>query len=870
MGAPTQTAILAEIGAVRRTLPRGTRWRLNGGSLRLLAAGEVDLFACRRGETGTLGAALPIARLGAGGALFPVDAETPAVDLIAVAAGEIEVLELDLARVSEADRRRLAPLHGQWLAAVTGREEGDPGIDDAALLAQVEDRLSARDAQAAARRAGRAAQDEVATARSVATIAAVGETSRRSMRPPAPGTDPVQAALELIGWRTGFAIVPLPTEQVALPPDEKLAWLTGASHLRMREVSLGNVDWADDGMPLLLFRRGDDAPWVAAPRTTRGWDLIEPVSGARQDMTAARLEEFRSHGVMLYRALPEDLTIKRVLRFALTGSGEDVRRAILAAALVSLLGLFTPIIAGVIVDDIIPHARVGGLTPLIAVLAAVALATATLALARAIALVRIGGRSSVQFQAGLWDRVMRLPTGFFRRYSVGDLVMRLSSVEKVRGLVSGVGVSALLSGVFSTVNLVLMLYFDWRLGLIAGTVALLAAAAIVFLTWLQLGLLRDVIERQGQVTGILLELLSGVAKLKVAAAESRAFNHWAEAFAGQRRSKYRADRLRNHMTLVAGLLPAVFTIVLFVSVGARGGIDVSSFIAFNVALGQFVLGIVLATVTVTQMLTAVPLFERLQPILQAKPETSRPTGTVEPLRGGIAVDGVSFRYHREGANVLNDVSLTVEPGEFVAVVGPSGSGKSTLVRLLLGFERPVEGTVYYDGRDLGQLDLRSVRQQLGVVLQNARLTTGTVIENIIGSRRLSTEDAMAAARMAGLTADIDGLPMGIQTYVSEGGATLSGGQRQRILIARALVRRPRILLFDEATSALDNATQAVVARSLEKLNVTRVVIAHRLSTIQNADRIYVMQAGRIVQHGTFDELMAEDGLFRALARRQIA
>ena len=866
-------------GAVFARFPMGTRWPLDDAPLRLVQNGSVDVFGRHRGDRRRPGALLHLERVGPGAAIFPVGADESDVELIAVAASDIECLEIGLSRMTDAtdpeDRELFADLLAAWMAAIAGEpvidQSRDPGADwGARLLERVEDRLDRRAADAANRRTGRSNQDQTAAETSMATIASVGESEGRAFDPNPGGHDPLQASLHFMGRLMGFAVADLPSDKEGLPLDEKLSWLVGASHLRVREVSLRSKVWTEDGVPLLVFGRDDDLPRVAVPRAGEGWDLIEPTTRVRQALTAECAACLHNRGFMIYRSLPDKVAPRGLLRFSFANSGSDLRRVVVLSAVVAVLGLTTPIVAKAIVDDIIPYAKIDSLVPMIAALVAIAVSTGLFGIARAIALVRIEGRGSVQLQAGLWDRIMRLPSGFFRRYSVGDLAMRLFGVELVRGLVSGAVVSALLAGVFSAVNLILMLYFDWRLGLLAGSIAFAVVGAILLMSWLQLGHLRQVIEQQGRVTGIVVQLLTGISKLRVAAAETRAFNFWAQAFARQRRAKYRADTLRNTMTILGGLLPLLFAIFVFAAIGLRDGIDAGVFVAFNVALGQFLVGIAVASGMLSHALIAVPLFERLQPIVECAPEPSRATGTAEPLLGSIAVDTVSFRYADQGPLVLNDVSFQVEQGEFVAFVGASGSGKSTLIRVLLGFESPLRGTVYYDGRDLELLDVRSVRRQLGVVLQDAMLTPGTILENVIGASRLTNREAMEAIRMAGMRADLEAMPMGLQTYVAEGAGTLSGGQRQRLLIARALVRRPRILLLDEATSALDNATQAVVSRSLEQLSVTRIVIAHRLSTIENADRIYVMQAGRIVQQGRFDALMGVEGPFRDLAKRQIA
>jgi ATP-binding cassette subfamily C protein len=429
-----------------------------------------------------------------------------------------------------------------------------------------------------------------------------------------------------------------------------------------------------------------------------------------------------------------------------------------------------------------------------------------------------------------------------------------------------------MSGLISAFSFVLLFYYDWKLALLATGLSLVLVLAIALTSYLQLGHQRVLGAIGGRLSGLVLELINGVSKFRVAGAEARAFAYWAGEFAGQRRVSYRARSVNNALLVFNAAFPVVTSMAVFAAMmfWLDPKPSIGSFLGFNSAFTQFITGVLAIGTACATVIQIVPLFERARPILEALPEADENKADPGELSGAIELNNVSFRYLENGPPVLDDISLQIRPGEFVALVGPSGSGKSTLLRLLLAFDAPEAGAILYDGRDLASLDPRGVRRQIGSVLQNGRLMSGNVFENIVGSSTLTMDDAWEAARMAGLDEDIRQMPMEMQTVISEGGGTLSGGQRQRLLIARAIVHRPRIVFFDEATSALDNRTQEIVSKSLEGLAATRVVIAHRLSTIVNADRIYVLQNGRIVESGTYRELMQRRGLFSELARRQIA
>ncbi len=534
-----------------------------------------------------------------------------------------------------------------------------------------------------------------------------------------------------------------------------------------------------------------------------------------------------------------------------------------------------PAATALLVDNAIPDSSTSLLGQIGLALFALLLGRTAFAMSSGIISLRIESAASGALQPAIWDRLLLLSPAFFRDYSSGDLVNRTLSVNQIRQILSGGTQRTLLSALFALLNGVLMFVYSWQLALVGVGIALLTTIVTTVASLLVIRKLRRQQELEGEINGLTVQLINGSAKLRVAMAEERAFAAWAEQYSKRSRLKASFQLIRDNVSVFNEVLSLVTSALLFwfatesIGMAQVEGLTVGKFLAFNAALGIFIGGVSDLSNTLTDILAIVPLWERAKPILQAQPEYDPSKASPGDLMGRVALDHVTFRYRDDGLPILNDISLYADPREFVAIVGPSGSGKSTIFRLLLGFETPPKGTVYYDNFDLASLDLQAVRRQLGVVLQNGRIGTGSIFENITAGANVSHAQALSAARMAGFADDIALLPMGMHTVISEGGTNLSGGQRQRLLIARALVNQPKIILMDEATSSLDNRTQAIVSESLEQLNATRIVIAHRLSTIRNADRIYVIEAGRVVQVGTFSELVNTQGLFAQLVARQM-
>ncbi len=689
--------------------------------------------------------------------------------------------------------------------------------------------------------------------------------------------DALLLACRRVGALLGIEVRERPEGRRIGTQGEELARIAAAAHVRYRRVILRGDWWRRDNGPLIAFRASPADPRdrhavALLPASARRYTLVE-ADGARVPVDEALAESLEGDAYMLYPALPaRPVGMRDVARLAFAGRRRDLLTVLAMGLAGGLLGLLLPILTGHFFGSVIPGAQRGQLLQITLALFVGAVAGGLFHLTRSLAVLRLGGKIDGLLQAAVWDRLLALPAAFFRRYSVGDLASRALGVDAIRDLLTGNVLTVTLSAIFSLFSFALLFSYSARLALLASAMVVALTAVATGLYWLQLRHQRAILDLQGRIASLAFGLIHGIAKLRVAGAESRAFARWAERFAEQRRRTLAAQRAANAQTAFSAVYSVLTSLGIFAMVGlsARGALPMGDFLAFNAAFGQFLSAALSLVSVVSSALAAVPVYERLRPILETVPEVDASKAEPGELAGAIEFSHVSFRYQPDGPPVLDNVSFAAAAGEFIALVGPSGAGKSTSLRLILGFERPTAGSIYFDGQDLAGLAVASVRRQIGVVLQTGRPMAGSLFSNIVGSADLGIDDAWEAARAAGLEDDIKAMPMGMHTVVSEGAETFSGGQKQRILIARAIVHRPRILLFDEATSALDNRTQEIVSRSLERLKATRIVIAHRLSTIQNADRIYVFDAGRVVEQGSFQELLQSGGVFPRLAARQIA
>jgi NHLM bacteriocin system ABC transporter ATP-binding protein len=755
-----------------------------------------------------------------------------------------------------------------------------PGLDHfhQAILASIDAQHAWTEATERGRLERRAEAERRLLRSTLARLAEVAEGSEKDDLDGSTDDNPLLAACRLVGARLGITIErPLGAGDKKRRSDPVTA-IARASRVRVRRVLLSGNWWRQDNGPLLGYwtRAGgsaeDDRPVALLPLSPSRYELIDPVDGQAVPVTAANAGSLQPFAYSFYRSFdPGILTPWKLFRFGVAGGGRDWLRVALLGLAGSLLGMFTPIVTGWIFDRVIPGAERDQLLLVVLALAVSAVVAALFQLTRGLAMLRLEAKMESSVQAGIWDRLLNLPVPFFRRFTAGDLSDRAMGVAAIRQVLTDVALSSILGLVFTLTYFGLLFYYDLRLALLACGLFVVVLLGTAWASVRGLRYQRSVYQLRGKIAGLVLQLITGITRLRVAAAEDRALAVWGREFGAQRRLSFRARCVANNLAAFNAAVPVVSALALFGTVVLlpRESLSLGHFLAFNVAFVQILSAAVLMGSSVTAAIQVVPIYERARPILDTAPEVETGKAVPGELAGDIEISHVSFRYRPDGPLILNDVSIHVRPGEFVAFVGPSGAGKSTLLRLLLGFESPTAGSVYFDREDLANLDRQAVRRQMGVVLQDSKILMGDIFSNIVGSALLTLEDAWEAAWLAGLDDDIADMPMGMHTVVSDGGGTLSGGQRQRLLIARAVVGKPRILLFDEATSALDNETQAKVSRSLERLKATRIVVAHRLSTIRNADRIYVLDGGRVVQQGKYEQLLAEGGLFAELAKRQL-
>lgn len=652
--------------------------------------------------------------------------------------------------------------------------------------------------------------------------------------------------------------------------DEQLEYLLRPHGIMRRPVKL-EQGWYKDAVGAMLgVRISDSRPVAFIPTGLSGYSYFDPETKKYRRINRKTAQLFSEEAIAFYKPFPmKKLSIPSLMRYILEMlSPGDLALTVLATLVVSLSGMLSPKLSNLLLSQVLPSGSVQLLIAIAVFTVSVSISSLLISAVHGMIRSRIDTKLSISVQAATMMRVLSLPVEFFKQYSAGELSNRVSQVQSLCDMLVSAVLSTGLTSLFSLIYIGQI--FSYAPALVVPSL-LLTLVTLVFTlisSFVQMRISKRSMELSSNESGMTYAMISGIQKIKLAGAEKRAFARWATLYARGAKMRYDPPMFLKINSVISLAISLTGTLVMY-ALAVKSGVSVADYYAFNTAYGMISGSFMSLAGMALTFAQIKPVLEMVKPFLDTVPEIAEEKQVVTHLSGGIEVNNVSFRYNENMKPVLDNLSLKIKPGQYVAIVGKTGCGKSTLMRLLLGFEKPQKGAIYYDGRDLERIDLRSLRRRIGAVMQNGKLFQGDIYSNIvISAPQLTMQEAWEAAEIADIAEDIRRMPMGMHTIISEGSGGISGGQRQRLMIARAIAPKPKLLMLDEATSALDNLTQKKVSESLDRLRCTRIVIAHRLSTIRRCDRILVLDGGRIIGDGTYDELIEKNGFFAELVARQ--
>ena len=652
--------------------------------------------------------------------------------------------------------------------------------------------------------------------------------------------------------------------------NDRLEYLLRPHGIMRRHINL-KKGWYKDSIGAVLGTRKDDGSIVAfIPKGLSGYVYFDAPTGKWVKLSKKTEALFEDEGICFYKPFPlTKLTVRTLMRYILnTLSTADFVLVILATLAVSLIGLLSPKLNNLLMGTIVESESMRLLFGITIFMVCVTISSLLIRAVKTLIMTRINTKMDLSVQAATMMRVLSLPADFFKQYSAGELSSRAQYIQSLCSMLISTVLNTGLTSIFSLIYVSQI--FEYAPALVVPSLLIIFTTILFSLitTFYQMKYSKKQMEIAAEESGMSYALITGVQKIKLSGAEKRAYARWSKLYAKQVELTYNPPMFLRANGAFSSIISLTGALVMYF-MSVQSGVSVADYYAFNTAYGMVSGAFMSLAGIATTIAQFKPILEMAKPIMDAVPEVSEGKLVIDRLSGGIELNNVSFRYNENMPLVVDNLSLKIRPGQYVAIVGATGCGKSTLMRIMLGFEKPGKGAVYYDGKDLSGIDLKSLRRKIGVVMQNGKLFQGDIFSNItISAPQLSMDEAWEAAEMAGIAEDIRRMPMGMHTIISEGSGGISGGQRQRLMIARAIAPRPRILMFDEATSALDNLTQKIVSDSLDKLKCTRIVIAHRLSTIRQCDRIIYLEKGQIVEDGTYDELIAKNGKFAELVERQ--
>lgn len=652
--------------------------------------------------------------------------------------------------------------------------------------------------------------------------------------------------------------------------EEQLHSLCTNNGLQTRVIDLTGAWWKKDIGPVLGFYETVEHPAAIIPCSMNRYLLVVPSKKMKCIMTAEMAQQLLPHGMMFYKLFPEKkLKLYDLAKFSFINLYADSLRIFSMQFFIVLLGFITPIVMGILFEEIIPNAAKNLFWQFIIILTINTFVMTLFSAVLMISTVRVRLKITASVEAAIWDRLVRLPMQFFRRFTAGDLANRAAGMDRIQQIMTNSVLTSISSGFLSLTALALMFYYSVALAI--GTVVLLLILALVAMVFniRQLFYLRASLFQNGRLTGFVLQAINSISKIKMTNSAAKVFQRWAEIFSEKNHLYYKSGKLVMGVTIFNSIFATMTTITLFSLVYFFGNdLSFGNFIAFNALFAQLFVAVLALVSTFSSVMEIFPLYERIKPILDALPEPRQSGINLMELDGKIDLVNISFRYSLETPVVFKGLSLSVKPGELVAFVGSSGQGKSSLFRLLLGIEEPQSGKIYYSDMDLSNLNINCIRKLTGVVLQDSVLFSGSILENIVGhSKNYDIEEVKYLIEKMCFKEELMRMPMGLETILTEQGRTLSNGQRQRLLLARALFKKPKLLLLDEATSSLDNLTQEKIYQYLTTLNTTCLYISHRPSSLRFASKIFLIDNGVVVQSGSFEELIRDSAIFKELVSR---
>lgn len=660
-----------------------------------------------------------------------------------------------------------------------------------------------------------------------------------------------------------------------LPPqidtvDKQIEYRMRPFGIKSRTVTL-DKGWYRNAVGAMLGTMKEDGSAVALiPGKLSGYNLVDVATGKQYKINRRTANLIDAEAICFYEPLPQRAIKVRDLMKFMAGqlSVSDVVIYLALMGFAAALGLLSPLFTKWLFSDVLESGSLQVLLSLAVFMVCFSITQLCFGAFQAMTNFRIGIKQNMAVEAAVMNRIMSLPPAFFRQYSSGELSQRAAYVQSLCSTIfNSIGTTGLTS-LFSLIYVGQI--FVFAPALVVPSLLITFATVVVSLvtTFAQIKITREKMNISAKTSGLTYSTITGIQKIKLAGAEKRMFARWARQYAREAALEYNPPTFLKLSTTLNLTLSLVGTLILY-AVAIENQVSVADYYAFNTAYAMVSSAFMSVVSIATTVADIGPTLEMAKPILDAEPESKERKEIVTQLNGAIELSHVSFRYDESMPNIIDNLSLTINPGEYLAVVGSTGCGKSTLMRLLLGFEKPQKGSIFYDRKNINNLDLESLRKKIGVVMQDGKLFLGDIYSNIvITAPELTMDQAWEAAEIASIADDIRNMPMGMNTIVSEGQGGISGGQKQRLMIARAIAPRPKILMFDEATSALDNITQKRISEAIDSLECTRIIIAHRLSTIQHADRIIFLDNGKIVEDGTYEELIALNGYFAKLVERQ--